>query len=62
MREYALIDPEARRVEAFRPTDDGHWKLYTMSDEPTLILSSISYGLAQREVFKVMDRQADDPA
>lgn len=59
LREYALIDPETHRVEVFRPADDGHWKLYDMSEEETLTLTSIDYELAQSEVFKGMDGKAD---
>jgi Uma2 family endonuclease len=41
LREYALIDPDSRRVEVFRPAEDRHWKLFDMSDDEELVLESI---------------------
>ena len=55
LREYALIDPDSRRVEVFRPAEDGHWKLFDMSDDDALILESVGCRLALLDVFKGMD-------
>jgi Uma2 family endonuclease len=55
LREYALIDPESRRVEVFRPAEDGNWKLFDMSDDDVLVLESVGCTLPLRAVFKGMD-------
>jgi Uma2 family endonuclease len=59
LREYALIDPDSRRVEVFRPAEDGHWKLFDMSDGPALDLVSVGASVALVEVFQGMDSPAD---
>lgn len=55
LREYALIDPDSRRVEAFRPAEDGHWKLFDMSDDDALVLQSVAFTIALSALFKGMD-------
>ena len=55
LREYALIDPDSRRVEVFRPSEDGHWKLFDMSDGEALVLDSVGCTLGLLDVFKGMD-------
>ncbi len=55
LREYALIDPDSRRVEVFRPAEDRHWKLFDMSDDEDLVLESIGCKVALRDVFKGME-------
>jgi Uma2 family endonuclease len=55
LREYALIDPDSRRVEVFRPAEDGHWKLFDMSDDDELVLESVGCTLPLRAVFKGME-------
>lgn len=55
LREYVLVDPDTRRVEVFRPGDDGHWKLYDMSDDEALVLESVDCAIPLRAVFKDMD-------
>ncbi len=55
LREYALIDPETRRVEVFRPGPDRHWTLFDMSELPVLELLSIQAGVPLDDVFKGMD-------
>lgn len=55
LREYALIDPDSRRVEVFRPAEDGHWKLFDMSDDDALVLESVACTVALFAVFKGMD-------
>src|SRR5450755_3292989 len=41
LREYVLIDPESRRVEAFRVGADGLWVLHDMSDQTSLSIPAI---------------------
>jgi len=55
LREYVLIDPDTRRVEVFRPDEDGHWKLYDMSDDDALVFASLACSVALEDVFKGMD-------
>jgi Uma2 family endonuclease len=55
LREYVLIDPDTQRVEVFRPTEDGNWKLFDMRDASVLELGSISCTLKIAEVFNGMD-------
>ena len=55
LREYVLIDPDTRRVEVFRPDDDGHWKLFDMSEAEALIFTSIDAQIALVAVFDGMD-------
>ena len=55
LREYALIDPETRRVEIFRPGDDGLWNLLDMSDEAAIELASVDCRIALGDLFKGME-------
>jgi Uma2 family endonuclease len=55
LREYALIDPDTRRVEVFRPGQDGHWTLFDMSDAAVLELASVGLRIVLPEVFQGMD-------
>lgn len=55
LREYALIDPDTRRVEVFRPGDDEHWKLFDMSTTAALELASVDARIALSDVFQGMD-------
>jgi Uma2 family endonuclease len=55
LREYALIDPDSRRVEVFRPAEDGNWKLFDMSDDAAIVFASVGCTLPLLAVFKGMD-------
>lgn len=57
LREYALIDPDTRRVEVFRPGDDGLWNLLDMSEGPALELASVDCRIAVDELFKGMESE-----
>jgi Uma2 family endonuclease len=57
LREYALIDPDTRRVEVFRPAEDGHWKLFDMSDSKALSLESVGCEIELAAVFLGMDSE-----
>lgn len=50
LKEYVLIDPETRRVEAFRLTEAG-WLLDDMSDGAVLRLASIGCEVGLGDVF-----------
>lgn len=51
LREYALVDPETRRIEVFRPGADGLWSLHDMSDGASLLLASVGCEIPVAEVF-----------
>ncbi len=55
LREYALIDPDTRRVQVFRPGDDENWTLFDMSDRAALELSSVAAVISLHDVFQGMD-------
>lgn len=57
LREYALIDPDTRRVEVFRPAEDGHWKLFDMSDGEELALESVGCRIGFQALFQGMDSE-----
>lgn len=58
LREYALIDPDTRQVEVFRPGDDSLWNLLDMSDDAALELASVGCRIALADLFKGMDSGA----
>jgi Uma2 family endonuclease len=51
LREYLLIDPDTRDVQAFRRNASGEWVLHDMSDAPVLHLASIEADVAMADVF-----------
>jgi Uma2 family endonuclease len=55
LKEYALIDPETRRVEVFRINTEGLFVLFDMSESDTLDLSSINCRIPVSEVFSGID-------
>ena len=55
LREYILIDPESRRVEAFRVGADGLWVLHDMSGQPSLSIPAIDATISMAEVFAGVD-------
>jgi Uma2 family endonuclease len=54
LREYALIDPDTRRVEVYRLGDDGLWDLFDMSDGTALELATVNARIAFEALFKGM--------
>jgi Uma2 family endonuclease len=58
LREYVLIDPETRRVEAFRRTPDNQWLFDDMSAEPAVRLASIDQAIPLADVFDGIDPPA----
>jgi Uma2 family endonuclease len=53
--EYILIDPETRRVEAFRRDDQGRWVLADMSDDDEMVATSIDCRVTLADVFDGVD-------
>ncbi len=58
LQEYVLVDPETRRVEAFRRTPDNQWLFDDMSAEPTIRLASIDQAIPLADVFDGIDPPA----
>ena len=51
LQEYALVDPDTRRIEVFRIGVDGLWVLHDMSERPALALASVGCEVAMADVF-----------
>lgn len=52
MKEYALVDPDTRRVEVFRVGADGLWVLHDMSNGTLATLSSVGCEVPMADVFE----------
>ena len=55
LQEYALVDPDTRRIEVFRINADSLWVLHDMSDRPTLELASVGCEMPMTDVFDGVD-------
>jgi Uma2 family endonuclease len=53
--EYVLVDPDTRRIEAFRRNAAGEWVLHDMSDGSALVLPCIEASVPMAEVFEGVD-------
>ena len=51
LEEYALVDPDARRVEVFRRNERGLFELHDQTGTPELHLVSVGLRLPMTEVF-----------
>lgn len=51
LREYLLVDPETRRVEAFRRNSQDEWVLADMSDDDALALPCLDVRIPMAQVF-----------
>jgi Uma2 family endonuclease len=51
LQEYALVDPDTRRIEVFRVGADGLWVLHDMSERIALTLASVSCEISMNDVF-----------
>jgi Uma2 family endonuclease len=60
LKEYILVDPDSRRVEAFRRGADDLWSLYDMSDDDTMQAASIGCNVSISDVFDGVT-PADEP-
>jgi Uma2 family endonuclease len=58
LKEYLLVDPDTRRVEAFRRNPDGDWVLHDMSESDTLHAASLDVRVNMAEVFAGIRRPA----
>lgn len=55
LKEYVLIDPDARRVDAFRPGTDGLWTLHDQSESDTPEFASIDCRVPMVDVWAGVD-------
>ncbi len=55
LREYILIDPDTRRIEAFRRTPDDQWVLHDMSEAASMQAASVGCSVALADVFDGID-------
>ena len=51
LQEYALVDPDTRRIEVFRLDAIGQWVLHDMSEREALTLASVGCDIAMTDVF-----------
>lgn len=51
LQEYALVDPDTRRIEVFRIGADGLWVLHDMSERPALALASVGCEVTMADIF-----------
>ena len=55
LQEYALVDPDTRRIEVFRVGADGLWVLHDMSEREVLTLASVGCEITMADVFDGVD-------
>lgn len=60
LQEYILVDPDTRRVEAFRRGADDLWSLYDMSDGDVMEAASVGCRVLLSDVFDGVT-PADEP-
>jgi len=62
LKEYVLVDPDTRRVEAFRRNANNDWVLHDMSESDTLELACLALRVPMLEVFAGVEPPADPAA
>ncbi len=62
LQEYMLVDPDTRRVEAFRRNADDQWVLHDMSDGDVLEAASVGARITLSDVFDGIDPPAEPSA
>ena len=58
LQEYILVDPESRRVEAFRRAADGSWVFHDMSQDEVTAAPSVACVVTMTQVFDGVDPAA----
>ena len=58
LQEYILVDPESRRVEAFRRNANNEWVLKDMSQDEAMLAPCIDARITLAEVFDGVDPAA----
>lgn len=59
LQEYILVDPDTKRIEAFRRGGDGLWVLHDPSDGGVLEAASVGVQMSHAEVFDGVDVAPD---
>ena len=55
LQEYALVDPDTRRIEVFRVGADGLWVLHDMSERALLDIACLDAQVLLADVFAGLD-------
>jgi Uma2 family endonuclease len=58
LKEYVLVDPDTRRVEAFRAGPEGSWTFHDMSESHELALPSLACAVPMAVLFDGVDAGA----
>ncbi len=58
LEEFVLVDPDTRRIEAFRRNPQGQWVLFDMSDDPVFEAACIGCSIPMDQVFDGVDPSA----
>ena len=58
LREYLLVDPDTRRVEAYRLDDQGRWIFNDLSDDAVLAVPCLDIEFPMAQVFAGIDPPA----
>lgn len=59
LQEYILVDPDSKRIEAFRRDPDGRWYLHDQSEGGVLEAASVGVRMSHAEVFDGVDVAPD---
>lgn len=55
LKEFILVDPDARRIEGYRRTAQDQWLFFDMSEGPALELPALGCSVPLGEVFDGVD-------
>ena len=55
LQEYIVVDPDTRRIEGFSRRADGLWVLHDMSDDESLVATSLDLHVPLADVFVGID-------
>jgi Uma2 family endonuclease len=61
LREYAVVDIDARRVECFRRDAESHWVLHEFAGDEACQFASIELKMPLAEVFEDVDAGGGGP-
>ena len=55
LRDFVLIDPDLRRIEHYRRSQDERWELQDVAPEQALVLESLEVSIPWQKVFRNAD-------
>ena len=55
LRDFVLIDPDLRRIEHYRRSQDERWELQDIAPEQALVLESLEVSIPWQKVFRNAD-------